>query len=109
MDDFSTKIDDLPDQDFLDSMQQQKDILVDDNMKLKIKKESPSFFSSFLSYFNFDFIILILILTIRTFPLNNLIDFIPVVNSFIPSSGIFATLFTSILLAFTYVVLIQFK
>ena len=113
MDEYATKIEDLPDlsdQIIERPFQEDRNILTDENINLQIKKEEPGFFSSIMStYFNNDIILLVLLLVIRTFPINNLIGYIPIVNSIVPDSGIFATIATSIVLAVIYITLIQFK
>lgn len=115
MDQYATRIEDLPDADVNNMFEQEnisKNIPVqnEDNISLQIKKEKKGFFSSFLgTYFNEEILLLILFFVIRAFPINRLIGYIPVVNSLIPDSGIFATIVTSVLLAVLYVTILQFK
>lgn len=109
MDQYATRIEDLPDGN-VNNMFEQENIPDEDNISLQIKKEKKGFFSSFLStYFNEEILLLILFFVIRAFPINKLIGYIPVVNSLIPDSGIFATIVTSVLLAILYVTILQFK
>jgi translation elongation factor EF-G len=111
---FATRIDDLPDN-FDNKMYTDKMNYKDqpmDNISLDIKqeKEKSGFFSTFLgSYFNEDALLLILFLIIRTFPLNNFVKYIPVVNSLFPESGLMTTIITSVILAFIYITIIKFK
>lgn len=115
MDQYATRIDDLPDADVNNMFEREnitKNMQVqdEDNISLQIKSEKKGFFSNFLgTYFNEEILLLILFFVIRAFPINKLIGYIPVVNSLIPDSGIFATVVTSILLAVLYITILQFK
>ena len=115
MDQYATRIEDLQDADVNNIFEQENDakhmqIQNDDNISLQIKKEKKGFFSSFLgTYFNEEVLLLILFFIVRTFPINKLVGYIPVVNSLIPDTGLFTTIVTSILLAVLYVTILQFK
>lgn len=115
MDQYATRIEDLQDADVNNMFEQENDakhmqIQNDDNISLQIKKEKKGFFSSFLgTYFNEEVLLLILFFIVRTFPINKLVGYIPVVNSLIPDTGLFTTIVTSILLAVLYVTILQFK
>lgn len=114
MDQYATRIEDLPDGNVNDMFEREnnKNIEVkdEDNISLQIKKEKKGLFSSFFgTYFNEEVLLLILFFIIRAFPINKLMGYIPVVNSLIPDSGIFATIVTSVILAVLYVTILQFK
>lgn len=115
MDQYATRIEDLPDngeQNFQNNFEKrQVDFYPEDeNINLKIKKEKKGIISSIYSaYFSEEALLLVLLLILRTFPINSLFGYIPLINSIIPESGFFATVVTSILLAFVYITIIQFK
>jgi hypothetical protein len=116
MDQYATRIDDLPDngeQMFQNNNFEKKQMIEfnpDENINLKIKKENKGIFSSIYSaYFNEEALLLVLLLVIRTFHINSLFSYIPLINSIIPENGFFATIITSVLLAFVYITIIRFK
>jgi translation elongation factor EF-G len=111
---FATRIDDLPDNFentmYMDKINYKEQPMDNISLDIKQEKKSSGFFSSFFgSYFNEDVFLLILFLIIRTFPINNLFSYVPVVNSLIPENGFVATIITSIILAFIYVSILKFK
>lgn len=104
MDQYATNIDDLP------LVYDEQPEFQDENVNIKIQKEEEKgFFSNLYStYLSEESFLLILLLIIRTFPINNLFNYIPLVNSIIPENGFFATIVTSIILALSYLTIVKF-